>query len=298
MINYYKLLGVSKNASLQKIREAYRKMAVENHPDATSHLPKAERELREQLMYTINEAWNTLSEQEKRKKYNTSLFGKSEGVVTHSDTENFEGFFSRFVKSKGILNYSNFEPWNSFFGKSVDQNRYFMISEGDWGLLTALKMAYESKEDGEWRVRKPEGDERVWIPDEAYSVNKKNGEISVFRRIIDLRNKKNREEEIEVTKDGSYFGNYLMALKSLAKKFAGHEVDKDGKHNVSQEFEIVNEYVRANKELVREVPFSEFWDEMRRARYQVRLVEQTHQTKEGGSEPSDAQYGSSGESLG
>jgi preprotein translocase subunit Sec63 len=39
--NYYRILGVSKSATLKQIKKAYRKLAITNHPDRNKNDPKA-----------------------------------------------------------------------------------------------------------------------------------------------------------------------------------------------------------------------------------------------------------------
>jgi DnaJ family protein B protein 11 len=40
--NYYRILGVSKSATLKQIKKAYRKLAITNHPDRNKNDPKAQ----------------------------------------------------------------------------------------------------------------------------------------------------------------------------------------------------------------------------------------------------------------
>lgn len=63
-IDYYKILGVSKNASESDIKKAYRKLARKYHPDLHPNDKEAERKFKE-----INEANEVLSNAENRKKY-------------------------------------------------------------------------------------------------------------------------------------------------------------------------------------------------------------------------------------
>lgn len=62
--DYYKVLGVDKNASKDEIKRAYRKLAQKHHPDANKSDPAAERRFKE-----ISEAHAVLSNDEKRKEY-------------------------------------------------------------------------------------------------------------------------------------------------------------------------------------------------------------------------------------
>ena len=63
-IDYYKTLGVSKTASAEDIKKAYRKLARKYHPDLNPNNPEAENRFKE-----INEANEVLSNLENRKKY-------------------------------------------------------------------------------------------------------------------------------------------------------------------------------------------------------------------------------------
>jgi len=62
--DYYKILGVDRNASAKTIKQAYRKLARQYHPDVNPGDKVAEERFKE-----INEAYEVLSDPEKRKKY-------------------------------------------------------------------------------------------------------------------------------------------------------------------------------------------------------------------------------------
>jgi curved DNA-binding protein len=64
--DYYKTLGVEKNASQNEIKKAFRKLAKKYHPDSNPGDKKAEEKFKE-----INEAYEVLGDEEKRKKYDT-----------------------------------------------------------------------------------------------------------------------------------------------------------------------------------------------------------------------------------
>ncbi|MCC5944309.1 MAG: J domain-containing protein [Bernardetiaceae bacterium] len=63
-MDYYKILGISRGASAEEIRKAYRKLAVKYHPDKNPDNPQAENRFKE-----ISEAYEVLKDPEKRKKY-------------------------------------------------------------------------------------------------------------------------------------------------------------------------------------------------------------------------------------
>lgn len=63
-IDYYKVLGLSKTATEDEIKKAYRKLARKSHPDLNPDDPQAKSKFQE-----LNEAHEVLSDVEKRKKY-------------------------------------------------------------------------------------------------------------------------------------------------------------------------------------------------------------------------------------
>ena len=62
--DYYKLLGVPRNASEKDIRAAYRRLARKYHPDVNRNDPKAESTFKE-----VNEAYQALADAETRRRY-------------------------------------------------------------------------------------------------------------------------------------------------------------------------------------------------------------------------------------
>jgi curved DNA-binding protein len=62
--DYYKILGIGKNASKDEIKKAYRKLARKYHPDVNPDDKTSEEKFKE-----VNEAYEVLSDEDKRSKY-------------------------------------------------------------------------------------------------------------------------------------------------------------------------------------------------------------------------------------
>ena len=86
--DYYEILGVDRNASQQQIKSAYRKLAVQYHPDRNPDDPAAEEKFKE-----LAEAYAVLSDQDKRSRYDRfGHSGLSQGDMDFDVNDIFSGF--------------------------------------------------------------------------------------------------------------------------------------------------------------------------------------------------------------
>ena len=103
--DYYDVLGVSKNATAQEIKSAYRKKAKEFHPDLNKDDPKAADKFKE-----AQEAYETLSDDNKRKMYDQ--FGHAGVNGSRVNPGGFGGFQGGFDAS----GFDFGDIFDSFFG--------------------------------------------------------------------------------------------------------------------------------------------------------------------------------------
>ncbi|KAM3964314.1 dnaJ homolog subfamily C member 10-like [Aphomia sociella] len=89
-VSYYEILGLSKQASTQDIKQAYKKLAVKFHPDKNSNKGEQEKFIK------ISEAYETLKDPEKRRKYD--LYGSFSSYTRkydyHSQSEYNDLFYN------------------------------------------------------------------------------------------------------------------------------------------------------------------------------------------------------------
>ncbi|UCF90754.1 MAG: J domain-containing protein, partial [Desulfobacterales bacterium] len=94
--DYYKVLGVSKDASDDAIKKAYRKLAMKYHPDHAKGDKASEEKFKK-----ISEAYAVLSDKEKRRQYDT--FGSEGFHQRFSQEDIFKGFdFSDIFREFGF----------------------------------------------------------------------------------------------------------------------------------------------------------------------------------------------------
>jgi len=112
-IDYYKILGVAKNATSDEIKKAYRKLARQHHPDLNPNNPEAGK-----LFQQINEANEVLSDPENRKKYDQ--YGKD---WKHADQ------FEQAKKQQASGSYSGGNPFGGG-GNPFGGGEYYSYGDG------------------------------------------------------------------------------------------------------------------------------------------------------------------------
>ncbi|MEM4573821.1 MAG: J domain-containing protein [Candidatus Caldarchaeum sp.] len=107
--DYYEILGVPRNATKEEIKRAYRKLALQYHPDRNKS-PDAEEKFKE-----ISEAYAVLVDDEKRKLYD--MYGKAGVSQTYSTEDLFRSTWVDFDQLFKDLGLGDFESiFERFFG--------------------------------------------------------------------------------------------------------------------------------------------------------------------------------------
>ena len=110
--DYYEVLGVQRGATKEQIKSAYRKLALEFHPDRNKS-PEAEERFKE-----VSEAYAVLSDDEKRSQYDAH--GREGVYQKYSQEDIFRGVdFSEFFRGRGFGGFDDI--FAQFFGGGSDQ---------------------------------------------------------------------------------------------------------------------------------------------------------------------------------
>lgn len=136
-MDYYEVLGVTKTASADEIKKAYRRLAKEYHPDTNAGDKAAEEKFKK-----INEAYTVLSDSEKRKMYDGGFYGNgysrtagqsrnTAGTGTY-DADPFAEFWQQWARQQSSYQWRNDHSQNS------TRHRRNVSAGGILGLSLAL----------------------------------------------------------------------------------------------------------------------------------------------------------------
>ena len=136
-MSYYDILGITKNASINDIKKAFRKKAVEIHPDKNPHRKEeAQKEFQE-----LTNAYEVLSDEKRREIYDR--FGeeglKNNGPVGNTTDINdiLSNLFGNNISlGPGFINFNNFNP----FGNQSQSSENLDIK---FGITIPLKICYK-----------------------------------------------------------------------------------------------------------------------------------------------------------
>jgi len=107
--DYYEVLGVAKDAQKDDIKKAYRKLAIQYHPDKNPGDKSCEEHFKE-----ATEAYEVLADEQKRSAYDRFGFAGVEGMGGQGGAQDFSTVFRDFEDIFGFGDFSNI--FDSFFG--------------------------------------------------------------------------------------------------------------------------------------------------------------------------------------
>lgn len=146
--DYYEVLGLSKGASQDEIKRAYRQLAKKYHPDINKE-PDAEAKFKE-----INEAYDTLSDEQKKARYDQFGFDDPTGGA------GFGGFGGSGFSGFGGSGFGGFEDiFSSFFGggssrsnangpkqgQDVEKNMTISFEDAVYGCKKKIRITVEDE---------------------------------------------------------------------------------------------------------------------------------------------------------
>jgi curved DNA-binding protein len=193
--DYYKTLGVDKNATQEEIKKAYRKLAVKYHPDKNPGNKEAENQFK-----MINEAYEVLGDPEKRKKYDE--LGANWNRFNQGDEYTAGNPFEGFGNAAGNQYYYQGNLDDLFGGKTSGFSDFFEAFFGR-GASSAFGRNARQTRQSEFKGQDYEAELDLTL-EEAYHGTS---------RIIQLDNEKIR---IKI-KPGAYDGQILRIKGKGAK---------------------------------------------------------------------------------
>ncbi|KAG2121066.1 DnaJ domain-containing protein [Suillus discolor] len=98
--DYYALLNVSKTATPEEIRQAYKRESLRTHPDRFSNATETERKTATEKFQAVADAYYVLSDPARRKEYDVLFSSKRAGDKT-SDPKASSSFFTQFASMFG-----------------------------------------------------------------------------------------------------------------------------------------------------------------------------------------------------
>ena len=116
--NYYDILDLDSNCTIQDIKKSYRELAIKWHPDKNDNKEEAEKKFKE-----ISEAYQILSDETKRKEYDNNQLGETKTI------DPYEIFKNIFEKEESIPNVivklnANIEDLYTGYTEKVKYMRY------------------------------------------------------------------------------------------------------------------------------------------------------------------------------
>lgn len=202
--DYYDILGVSKNADKAALKKAYRTLAKKYHPDTNAGDEKAAERFKE-----ITEAYNVLSDDEKRKMYDQ--FGHaafSQEGPEENDFGRTHGYYQYHYNTDGQNMDDIFgDIFGSFFNKNRSRSRFGDFDFGNGNFYSEPFTDGEFSENG----RNLHAEVEITFEEAAFGCKK----------VIRIQNPNSGVQSLEVSVPAGIESGKIMRLKGKGMPAAG-----------------------------------------------------------------------------
>ncbi|ETP30834.1 hypothetical protein F442_20229 [Phytophthora nicotianae P10297] len=132
--DYFEVLNLPRSASASDVKRAYRKLAVQWHPDKNRSSPRAE-----EFFKKISEAYEVLSDPEKRKVYEkygkSGLDGAAPAHDEHFGFSGYRGFSTQHARDIFDAFFGGQDPFEAFFGQHRGSQRRGVFDDDFFGSM-------------------------------------------------------------------------------------------------------------------------------------------------------------------
>ncbi|XP_021866803.2 chaperone protein dnaJ 72 [Spinacia oleracea] len=156
-VDHYRILGITKNASKSEIKEAFRKLAVQFHPDKHAQSSKPSRDAATVKFKQVSEAYEILINDRTRSEYNFSRYRSSSGYSNNNYNSNFYrrgsgGSYHRPPPSSSGANrfVSNLDAVFRYM-----RTRSFILNLAFAGILLGGTVAIDTSGEALWKMQNP-----------------------------------------------------------------------------------------------------------------------------------------------
>ncbi|XP_074287163.1 chaperone protein dnaJ 72 [Silene latifolia] len=161
MADHYKVLGITKHASKDDIKHAFRKLAVQFHPDKHAQSPKSARDAATLKFKQVSEAYEVLIDDRKRAAYNFTRYttNYSSNSGNYHGTSYNNGYNARYYHRGG--SFYRPPPSSKRFVLNVEAVLQYMMTRGFLlnlafaGVLLGGTVAVDMSRETLWKIRNP-----------------------------------------------------------------------------------------------------------------------------------------------